>query len=362
MTQGNNVYARLSERLGAPGSGRFVKVLEAMVTPEEAGLLLELQKPASCKELASRLNTDESILQKKLDAMKAKGIVNVAEQGYIGHRNIVMFHHMAHSVIPEELKHRIYPLWEDFFWNEWRGILVDEFERRTATTGARGHRVVPASKALDLSPNIRPEQILWYEDMRQMIARGKKITSTACGCRVIWGKCDATLHACVHIDNTRMEALAGKRSDVKELSKEEALALNDATEEKGLVHIPLNIIHAEGTICNCCEDCCMVINPMFMRGRVHELLSPSRYRAVIDQEKCQGCQTCIDRCIFDAIEMRKPAGSKKMKAYIINEHCMGCGACVFKCPNQAMHLELVRPPSHIPEGFPESSGRRIPVK
>jgi ferredoxin len=37
-----------------------------------------------------------------------------------------------------------------------------------------------------------------------------------------------------------------------------------------------------------------------------------------------------------------------MKAYIVNENCMGCGLCIFKCPEQAMHLELVRPPEHIP--------------
>jgi ferredoxin len=27
---------------------------------------------------------------------------------------------------------------------------------------------------------------------------------------------------------------------------------------------------------------------------------------------------------------------------------MGCGLCIFKCSNNAMHLELVRPPDHIP--------------
>jgi hypothetical protein len=195
MNAPSEVYPKLSERLGAPGSQRFVKVLEAMVTPDEAELLLELQKPTSCADLAASLKTDQKTLQAQLDAMKEKGIVNTSDQGYVGHRNIVMFHHMAHSVIPEPLKPAIYPLWEDFFWNEWRDILVDGFERRLAATGAKGHRVVPAKKALDLSPNVRPEQILWYEDMKQMIARGKNITVTACGCRVIWGKCDVPLHA-----------------------------------------------------------------------------------------------------------------------------------------------------------------------
>ncbi len=46
--------------------------------------------------------------------------------------------------------------------------------------------------------------------------------------------------------------------------------------------------------------------------------------------------------------MKRVPGSKKMKAFIVDEHCMGCGLCVFKCPNQAMRLELVRSPEHIP--------------
>jgi hypothetical protein len=169
-------------------------VLKAMVTPEEAGLLLELPKPTTCEDLAGRLKTDAKSLRPKLEAMQEKGIVNLVEQGYVSHRNIVMFHHMAHSIIPENLKPSVYPLWEDFFWNEWRDILVDGFERRLASSGARGHRVMPARKALDISPKIRPDQILWYEDMNAIIERGKNITATACGCRVIWGKCDSPLH------------------------------------------------------------------------------------------------------------------------------------------------------------------------
>jgi Pyruvate/2-oxoacid:ferredoxin oxidoreductase delta subunit len=362
MTDQKDGYSQLSAWLGAPGSKRFVKVLEAMVTPDELVLILELKNPATPQELAARLKTDEKLLKAKLEAMSEKGIIVAMGPGYISHKNIVMFHHMSHAVIPEDKKPAIYSLWEDFYFNEWRDILVDEFERRLKTVGAKGHRVVPARKALDLSPKIKPDQILWYEDMEQMIERGESIIVTPCGCRVIWRKCDNPIDVCMHIDNRKLKESAGKRKDIKVLTKDEARALNAETEEKGLVHIPLNIMHAEGTICNCCEDCCMVVDPLKYRGRVHEILSPSRFRAVIDEQKCQGCQTCVERCIFDAIEMRKPVNSKKMKAYIINAHCMGCGVCVVKCPEQAMSLELIRPPEHIPEDFPEAIARRAQAK
>jgi NAD-dependent dihydropyrimidine dehydrogenase PreA subunit len=118
-------------------------------------------------------------------------------------------------------------------------------------------------------------------------------------------------------------------------------------EDAGQIHISPNTAQITGT-CNCCECCCVIMQPMKNYGNIYEMLAPSRYRAVIDEAKCAGCQTCVDRCHFDAIEMKKVPGSKKMKAFIINEHCMGCGLCIFKCPNQAMTLELVRPPDHIP--------------
>jgi len=357
MTDANSTYELISEKMGAPGSQRFVKVLKSMLTPEEAKLILELQQPVTARELAARLKTDEADLGKKLEAMLEKGIIFKGEQGYLAHRNIVMFHHMAHSLIPDDQKPAAYALWDDFFFAEWRDILVDEFEVRLAKVGAKGHRVVPARRALDLSPKVDRKQVLWYEDMDQMIERGKSVVIGNCGCRVIWRKCDNPIDVCFHIDNRSLKPGANK-PDIKELTKEEARALNREIEEKGLVHIPLNIVHAEGTICNCCEDCCMVVNPLIYRNRLHAILSPSRYRAVVDQDKCIGCQTCLERCIFDAIALHRPAKSNRMKANIINEHCMGCGSCVVKCPTGALTLELVRPPQHIPEDFPEVLTRR----
>ena len=81
----------------------------------------------------------------------------------------------------------------------------------------------------------------------------------------------------------------------------------------------------------------------------------SRYMAQVDQDKCIGCQTCIDKCQFDAIEMVKPEGSKskKLKARIIEDNCFGCGTCVVNCKEvHALSMKCVRPPEHIPDARP----------
>jgi ferredoxin len=284
--------------------------------------------------------------------MEQRQIIRKSPLGYITPANIVAFHHGAIGWLKEDLKAKVYPLWGDFFYAEWRDILVDGFIKRKESGAPGAHRVVPAHKALQASPDIKPEQILWYEDMEQILRRSERTIFMMCGCRGLWRKCDSPIDVCLQVQYPTPGERRNRESTQfikppKESTFEQALAIIDDCEDRGLVHIPLNTSHGD-LFCNCCDDCCMVINPLLHRGKVHEILSPSRYRAKVNQELCSGCQTCIDRCKFDAIEMQKVPGSKKLKSSIINEHCMGCGVCVITCPNKALTLELVRPPEHIP--------------
>jgi len=75
----------------------------------------------------------------------------------------------------------------------------------------------------------------------------------------------------------------------------------------------------------------------------------------VDQDKCIGCQDCLEKCPFEAVEMQKIAGSKKMKASINADKCMGCGVCIVGCQQRAMAYELVRPPEYIRSPVPEAA-------
>jgi Na+-translocating ferredoxin:NAD+ oxidoreductase RNF subunit RnfB len=84
-------------------------------------------------------------------------------------------------------------------------------------------------------------------------------------------------------------------------------------------------------------------------------MTPNRFLAVVDEDKCKGCQDCIERCKFDAIEMVPNTHTKKLKATISAEKCKGCGLCVIKCPQNAIHLEIVRPPEYLKPSPPPNS-------
>lgn len=77
---------------------------------------------------------------------------------------------------------------------------------------------------------------------------------------------------------------------------------------------------------------------------LHLVLSPkinerhdffSGHEAVICEEKCVGCGTCMDNCRFDAV--RKKNSESGVSTFLIDPvACEGCGVCVRFCPEQAI--------------------------
>jgi Na+-translocating ferredoxin:NAD+ oxidoreductase RNF subunit RnfB len=103
--------------------------------------------------------------------------------------------------------------------------------------------------------------------------------------------------------------------------------------------------------CHCCGCGCLALVRRIQSGEVRRLLSPSRFLAKMHRETCNGCQDCVERCYFNAIEMAKAPGAKKLKATIDAEQCMGCGQCASACSVDAIEMECVRLPEHIPSEF-----------
>lgn len=55
--------------------------------------------------------------------------------------------------------------------------------------------------------------------------------------------------------------------------------------------------------------------------------------AVVDPEKCTGCETCVDECPSEAIEMKDEI------AVVDEEACADCGVCVDACPAEAITMD-----------------------
>lgn len=55
--------------------------------------------------------------------------------------------------------------------------------------------------------------------------------------------------------------------------------------------------------------------------------------AIVDKNKCTGCETCVDECPAAAISMAEE------KALVNADLCVDCGSCVDVCPSEAISME-----------------------
>jgi MinD superfamily P-loop ATPase len=148
---------------------------------------------------------------------------------------------------------------------------------------------------------------------------------------------------CIQVDNAAKYTI--DRGSGRQISKDEALQILRESEEKGLVHVTMNRVHAGHFICNCCACCCQALPLVISDGL--KILDPSRFQAQIDKELCSGCETCLDRCPFLAIESMDLNDGKQVMR-VLSEKCMGCGVCQITCPEHAIVLKEVRPEDFIP--------------
>ena len=113
-----------------------------------------------------------------------------------------------------------------------------------------------------------------------------------------------------------------------------AKAIVKKNEEEGLVMQPFNS-QKVGGMCSCCGDCCGVLRSLKMHPSPAEMVQ-SNYFARVDDAECTGCETCVDRCQIEAIEVVDGISTIDLN------RCIGCGLCVTTCPVDA--IELIKKP------------------
>lgn len=80
-------------KLGAPGSRRFLSLLEATMAFDEARLCCELFVPATAQELANRLSFDVKTVSKTLESLVDRGLLTKGKTQYGFHTSLLAFHH-----------------------------------------------------------------------------------------------------------------------------------------------------------------------------------------------------------------------------------------------------------------------------
>jgi len=364
----NDIYEKIAEIFEYSGSKNLIKYFKILFKPEEGELLLEFLKPATCAQVAKRLNMDEKILAEKLADLKRRRLLFHKNDEYLFHMAMHGFFARIAKAKDEDIPEGFWKAWDDFMPEVEQKMITRSIRvAQKVPVGGAMSRIIPARLALESNPNIKLEDILPEEDIHAMLrekAKKEIVAVSHCDCRVRAHRCDKPVLNCFEFGKYA-EFNLNQSSSLKVVSVEEAIAISDEAERAGLLKSGGISQKNGGVLCHCCDCCCNVMGATIRNGVVHQLRNPSRYRASVDSESCIGCQTCVERCFFGAVEMRKVPGSKKLKAFINEEKCMGCGLCVLGCEQKAIIFNLVKPPEYLaadklPE-IPAFSDEKMPV-
>lgn len=118
------------------------------------------------------------------------------------------------------------------------------------------------------------------------------------------------------------------------------------------------------TICHCCDCCCYFRLYRFLpQETAAGLQKLAGLKVQVEQEKCDGCGICVERCFIKAMTLQRGKA-------LPGKECRGCGRCAVICPKQAIkillssadsietHLRRIRPSAPL-AGFHRNADQRI---
>ncbi|UCD84296.1 MAG: 4Fe-4S binding protein [Deltaproteobacteria bacterium] len=204
--------------------------------------------------------------------------------------------------------------------------------------------IIPVNKALERGKDV----VLPYQIVEKFIDRSSDHTIIEfCGCRTAYG-CKDYPHnvGCLMLgpDSKKIKgpfARSVSKEEAKEHMKKAVEAnltpiIGKARVDNFIFGIPDN--HRLFTVCFCCECCCL--------GQIYKYMPPEErniqfnrlegLEVWVDEEKCEGCGTCVEHCFLDLMTMVD--GKAR-----ISEDCRGCGRCARACPEDAIQLRLNNP-------------------
>ncbi len=327
-------------------------LMSEVYTREEMSMVALL--PATAREVGEKLGLEEAYVEAVLSEMESMGKIvasNVQKPRlYSPHLNMIAFRdsigtgRIAHHLdwMPYIKAYKLMDQWINLDYSE---------EAKEATRGEM--RVIPKWESIKDLPGV-----MYCENMKEIMERNVRsntMSTTQCVCRTYRSyidlgrydpdycqsgakERDASNGHCFSFN--RQTEFFAKKYDVHKPDMDEAMQRLKEADEAVLVYTTPNTRDTT-YVCSCCGDCCTM--SLFEKKGLTEIRMPSRFRPVWNEDKCVGCEVCLDRCIFGAIRMEDG------RVLIDEDKCKGCGNCVVTCPGKALKMKLVHDPSWIPD-------------
>jgi Pyruvate/2-oxoacid:ferredoxin oxidoreductase delta subunit/DNA-binding MarR family transcriptional regulator len=326
----NEVFQKLADMIdeedvvGMQKTPAFLKLLSLQFTPEEARLALHVHLTgAKLDEIAERSGIKREKLKKMLNTMADKGTVfiepgkddptyKVVGSSAPGFTETGLWGNIKYPYTVElgKVMHQVLKEWS---------------EEKLCKLGFPFSPVWAGALAL-------PDDVQPSENLAEVIRDAGHWSVSPCPCRLShWlsdpgNHCEHILETCIHTGD--LSRWAVEHGMARELSYDEVVELLRECNRDGLVHT----LDINSVICNCCDDCCAIFHGYKLGAPT---FIPTHFMAEVDEETCNACNTCAERCPVDAIEVDEVAS--------VNQNiCLGCGVCVPTCKTKS--IKLVRRP------------------
>ena len=322
-----DIYEKLRARLddlatGYPATESKIEIrmLKRLFNEEEAELYMQLspflEKPQA---VAVRLNRDADELEPILERMAQKGLLFRKRKGDL----------VRYSAVPYVVgifEHQLGRM-DEAFARDHEEYFETAFGQTIQAFKTPVLRTVPINRQLVADYPVAP-----FEDVLQIIESQSKIAVAPCVCRTttkLAGKeCEKPVENCFSFGSHAEYYVENGMG--RYITIDEAKDIVKKNEEAGLVMQPFNS-QKVGGMCSCCGDCCGVLRSLKMHPSPAEMVQ-SNYFARVDEAECTGCETCVERCQIDAIEVVDGISTIDLN------RCIGCGLCVTTCPVDAIEL------------------------
>lgn len=324
-----DIYRALQKKLdtmsnGYPAteSGIEIEILKEIFTEKMAEIFIQMdQKPEKIEDIHQRLGGNLESLTQTIDAMSHAGVLRRDKKNGQNYYSAVpfvvgIFEHQINTM-SQQLAKKI-----DQYFDE-------GFGKSIQAHGTPIMRTIPVNKEITVQWPVAP-----YDDAASIIDDQKTIALAPCICRITSEKadkgCDHSKETCL-IFGTYAEYYVENNMG-RFITREEAKQVLKRSEQEGVVIQPFNAQRAGG-MCSCCGCCCGILKSIKLQPVPADAVR-SNFFAVVDEDLCNGCEVCIDRCQVDAISINDDD-----IAQIDLQRCIGCGLCVTTCATEAMSMQ-----------------------
>ncbi len=323
-----DIFRRLQQRLdmyslGFPSteSGIEIKILKKLFNENDAEMFLNMSPNLEeATSVAERLGRPVEEVGTQLEDMTKRGLLFRLKKGASVKYGAIPF---MHGLVEFQIKRFDREMGELL-----EAYLNEKFHQSIADIEGLFLRTIPIEKSI-----IPEHHVAAFDDAVAIIRKNDTIAVAECLCRKekkIMGKgCGKPLEACMMFGSMAKYYIDNNLG--RQVNAEEAINIVRQAQEAGCVTQPGTAQNPAG-MCNCCGDCCAILNAIKKFPKPAELVF-SNYQATVNSENCTGCEICLERCQMEAITIN-PDGVAEVNL----DRCIGCGLCVTTCPTEAINL------------------------